>query len=228
MDSEFSREVIHGLINEFASQAVQIIIILIAFFIVKKGGIGLIKRLFSFKIGKLNYVTPESLKQKETIKQLFINVFKYVISLVTIVLIISVFVPVGTLMTSVGAFAIVITFAFQSMLADIVRGFFIIFEEMFLIDDWIKVAGYKGKVLEIGLRTTKLKLFETGEVVLIPNNNITNITVLDIHRLIKEREEAEAKAKEEAEAKAKEEAEAKAREEAEAKEKEKNRILLSV
>ena len=190
MNPEFSREVIQGLINEFAAQVVQIIIILIAFFIVKKGGTSLIKRLFSFKIGKLKYATPESLKQKETIKHLFINVFKYIISIVMIVLIISVFVPVGTLMASVGAFAIVITFAFQNMLADIVRGFFIIFEEMFLIDDWIETAGFKGKVLEIGLRTTKLKLFETNEVVLIPNSNIANITRLDIDRLIKEREAA--------------------------------------
>ena len=199
MNPEFSREVIQGLINEFAAQTVQIIIILIAFFIVKKGGIGLIRRLFSFKIGKLKYATPESLKQKETIKQLCIDVFKYVISLIMIVLIISVFVPVGTLMASVGAFAIVITFAFQNMLADIVRGFFIIFEEMFLIGDWIQTGEFKGKVLEIGLRTTKLKLFETGEVVLIPNNTIATITILDIHRLIRERDEAKAKEEEEKE-----------------------------
>ena len=197
MNLEFSREFIERLITEFATQAIQVVIIVIAFFIIKKIGSTLIRQIFSFKIGKLNHATPESLKQKETIKQLCINVFKYATSLVKVVLIISVFVPIGTLMASVGAFAIVITFAFQSMLADIVRGFFIIFEEMFLIDDWIETAGFKGKVLEIGLRTTKLELFETGEIVLIPNNNIANVTRLDIHRLIKEREEA--KAKEEAE-----------------------------
>jgi len=196
----FSREFIYTLINDFASQIVQIVIILIAFFLVKKVGSGLIRQLFSFKIGRLKHSTPESLKQKETIKQLCINVFKYAINLLKIVLIISVFVPIGTLMASVGAFAIVITFAFQSMLADIVRGFFIIFEEMFLIGDWIETAGFKGKVLEIGLRTTKLKLFETGEIVLIPNSNISNITKLDLHRLIREKEEAEAEAAKEKEA----------------------------
>jgi len=190
-------EFIQNLINDFAGQVIQIVIILISFFIIKKVGASLIRRLFSFKIGKLDNTTPESLKQKETIKQLCINVFKYAVSIVKIVLIISVFVPVGTLMASVGAFALVITFAFQSMLADIVRGFFIIFEEMFMIGDWIEAAGFKGKVLEIGLRTTRMKLFETGEIVLIPNNNIGNITRLDVHRLIREREEEEAKAREE-------------------------------
>jgi len=202
MNLEFSSAAIQELINNFAAQIIQVIIILIAFTIVKKVGIGLLRRLFSFKIGKLKHATPESLKQKETIKQLCINVFKYVINILKVVLIISVFVPIGTLMASVGAFAIVITFAFQSMLGDMVRGFFIIFEEMFLIGDWIETAGFKGKVLEIGLRTTKLKLFETGEIVLIPNNNIANITRLDIDRLIKEREEAKALAAAEAEANA--------------------------
>jgi len=132
--------------------------------------------------------TPESLKQKETIKQLCINVFRYIIGILKIVFIISVFVPIGTLIASVGAVAIVVTFAFQNMLGDIVRGFFIIFEEMFMIGDWVEIAGFRGEVLEIGLRTTKLKLFETGEVVLIPNNNIGNIRRLDFDRLMKERE----------------------------------------
>ena len=198
MNLDFLIEFIEGLIRDFAGRAVQIITILIAFFIIKKIGAALIRRLFSIKIGKLTHTTQESLKQKETIKQMFINVFKYVISIVMVVFIISVFVPVGTLMASVGAFALLITFAFQSMLADIVRGFSIIFEEMFMIGDWIEVTEFKGKVLEIGLRTTKLKLFETGEIVLIPNNNIGNITRLDVHRLIKEREEERAKEREEA------------------------------
>jgi len=92
-------------------------------------------------------------------------------------------------MASVGAFALVITFAFQNMLGDIVRGFFIIFEEMFMIGDWVEVAGFRGQVLEIGLRTTKLKLFETEEIVLIPNNNIGNIKRLDLDRLIEERKQ---------------------------------------
>ena len=195
MNFEFSRTFIQDLVTNFASQIIRVIIILIIFTIIKKIGIGLLNRVFSLKIGKLKRTTPESLKQKETIKQLCINVFKYAINLLKIVLIISVFAPIGTLMASVGAFAIIITFAFQNMLGDIVRGFFIIFEEMFMVGDWIETAGFKGEVLEIGLRTTKLKLFTTDEIVLIPNNNIGNIIRLDIDRLIREREEALAEIK---------------------------------
>ena len=187
---EFSPELIQEIANSFATQILQVVIILLVFTIIKKIGVKLLRRLFSFKIGKLKRTTPDSLKQKETIKQLTINIFTYAVNLLKIVLIISVFVSIRTLMASVGAFALIITFAFQNMLGDIVRGFFIIFEEMFMVGDWIEVAGFKGEVLEIGLRTTKLKLFETDEIVLIPNNNIGNIIRLDIDRLIAEREKA--------------------------------------
>jgi len=187
---EFTGEFVQQLIRDFASQIIQVILILIIFTVVKKIGLSLLRRLFSFKIKRLKRTTPESLKQKETIKQLCINVFRYAIGILKIVFIISIFVPIGTLIASVGAVAIVITFAFQNMLGDIVRGFFIIFEEMFMVGDWIEISGFQGEVLEIGLRTTKLKLFETGEIVLIPNNNIGNIIRLDIDRLTKEREEA--------------------------------------
>jgi small conductance mechanosensitive channel len=190
MRFDITFEQVWDIFNTFTTQIIQVVMIFVVFTILKKVGIKLLTRLFLFKIGKLKRTTPESLKQKETIKQLTINVFKYAINLLKLVLVISVFIPITTLMASVGAFALIITFGFQNMMGDIVRGFFIIFEEMFMVGDWIEVAGFQGEVLEIGLRTTKLRLFRTGEIVLIPNNNIANIIRLDIDRLIKERDAA--------------------------------------
>ena len=174
---ELSREFFEMLIRDFSGRIISLIIIVVILAITKRVGLALIKRLFSLKISRLTRATEQSLQQKETIKHLFINVFKYAINLLGLVLVISVFVPVGTLMASVGAFALIITFAFQNMLADMVRGFFIIFEEMFMIGDLVDIATFQGEVLEIGLRTTKLKK-ANGEIVLIPNNNIGNIVKL--------------------------------------------------
>jgi len=176
------------LLSDFTTQIIHVVIIVVIFSIIRKLGKKLLLKLFSFKMSKLQRATPESLKQKETIKQMSLNIFGYAVTLIKFVFIISVFIPITTLMASVGAVAIVITFAFQNMLSDIVRGFFIIFEEMSMVGEWIEVAGFQGEVLEIGLRTTKLKLFITGEIVLIPNSNIGNIIRLDIDRLIKERD----------------------------------------
>ena len=189
---ETIREFIGEVVSSFATQIIQIIVILIIFTIVKKIGLTVLRRLFSLKIGKLKRTTPESLKQKETTKQLFLNIFSGIINVLKIISIISVFMPFGSLMASLGAFAFVITFSIQNLLGDVVRGFFIIFEEMFMVGDWVKIAGFSGEVIEIGLRTTKLKLFETGEIVLISNNNITTVVRLDIDRLTKETDEASA------------------------------------
>jgi len=177
---------IQGLISQFAGQIFQIILILIGLTILKKVGVGLLRRMFLFKIDRLKRTTPESLKQKETIKHMCLNIFSYAMSLLKAVLIISVFVPIGTFMAGLGAFAIVITFAFQNMLGDMVRGFFIIFEEMFMIGDFVEIAGFQGEVLEIGLRTTKLRQLGNDQIILIPNNNIGNIIRLNIECLTKE------------------------------------------
>ncbi|MCL1989932.1 MAG: mechanosensitive ion channel family protein [Defluviitaleaceae bacterium] len=188
MNLNFLNELLQALMSAFTGQIIRATFILIIFTVLKKVVKSLLKKLFLLKIGKLKRTTPESLKQKETIKQLVLNVSSGIINVLTLILIVSVFIPIGSLMASLGAFAFVITFSIQNILGDIVRGFFIIFEEMFLVGDWVQIAGFKGEVLEIGLRTTKLKLFETDEIVLISNNNITTIVKLDIDLLIKEKE----------------------------------------
>ena len=173
----WSREFIQVFVTQTTFQILHVITIFIFSLIVRKMGIRFLTTIFTLKIAKSSKGNEHAIKQKETIKFLLINIFKYVVNLISLVMIISVFIPIGTLMASVGAFALIITFGFQNMLADMVRGFFIIFEEMFLIGDFVEIATFKGEVIEIGLRTTKLKL-ASGETVLIPNNNIGNIVKL--------------------------------------------------
>ena len=182
---EFSWYFVQNIIMQLSFQIFQVILILVIFTIIKKIGIVLLTRLFEFKIEKLKRTTPQSLKQKETIKQLSINVYKYAFNLIKVILIISVFIPIGTLLASFGALAIILSFAFQKMLGDIVRGFFIIFEELFMVGDWVEISGHRGEilvrgeVLEIGLQTTKLRSFETNETIFIPNNSIIIIKQLN-------------------------------------------------
>jgi len=182
---EFSWYFLQNFLSQFAVQIVHVIIILISLTVVKKIGVNLLQRIFHFKIDKLTRATSQSLKQKETIKQLSINVFKYAFNLLKVILIISVFIPIGTLMASFGALAVIVTFAFQNMLGNMVRGFFIIFEELFMVGDCVEISGHrgevlvKGEVLEMGLQTTKLRTIETDEIVFIPNNSIIIIKQLN-------------------------------------------------
>src|SRR5699024_3469987 len=56
----------------------------------------------------------------------------------------------------------------------------IVFEDQFSVGDYVTVAGVEGTVEEIGLRTTKI-LSWTGELNVVPNGNITQVTNYSVH-----------------------------------------------
>lgn len=82
---------------------------------------------------------------------------------------------VQTLIAGAGIAGLAIGFGAQSLIKDIITGFFIIFEDQFAVGDEIQTGNYRGTVMEIGLRITKLRAW-TGEVHIIPNGQITNVT----------------------------------------------------
>jgi small conductance mechanosensitive channel len=77
---------------------------------------------------------------------------------------ISVTVPVAV----IGSLAVAGAFAIQDILKDLVAGFYILMERPFHIGDEINTASYVGKVEDIQIRATKLRLV-SGEQVTIPN-----------------------------------------------------------
>ena len=86
----------------------------------------------------------------------------------------SVFVSLDKLLVASSALVVVIGFAAKSMLDDITMGFFIIFEDLFSVGDFIEIDGNTGTVTEIGLRSVKIRVL-TGEIVIIPNGNIGKV-----------------------------------------------------
>ena len=83
-----------------------------------------------------------------------------------------------TILAGIGILGLVVGLGAQPLIADIIAGFFIIFEKLFDIGDIIVADGFRGTVKEIGVRTTKL--VDTGGNIKIINNadlkNIVNMT----------------------------------------------------
>ena len=77
-------------------------------------------------------------------------------------------VDVSTIFASVGIVALIIGFGAESLVADLVTGVFILFENQFNVGDIIEINGFRGVVKEIGIRTTSLE--DTGKNVKIINN----------------------------------------------------------
>lgn len=78
-------------------------------------------------------------------------------------------VNVSTIFAGVGIFALIIGFGAESLVADLVTGMFILFENQFNVGDIIEVDGYRGSVDSIGIRTTCIR--DAGDNIKIINNS---------------------------------------------------------
>ncbi|GAB6933784.1 mechanosensitive ion channel family protein [Calditerricola satsumensis] len=79
------------------------------------------------------------------------------------------------ILAGAGVVGLAVGLGAQNLVRDVITGFFIIFEDQFAVGDVIQVGQYKGTVIEIGLRVTKIRSW-TGEVHIIPNGRITEVT----------------------------------------------------
>jgi len=86
-------------------------------------------------------------------------------------------IQLGPLLATAGIGALAIGFGAQSLVKDVISGFFIILENQYRIGDVIEVSGVSGLVESVGLRTTALRDLE-GRVHIIPNGEIKIVSNL--------------------------------------------------
>lgn len=82
----------------------------------------------------------------------------------------------STLLAGAGIAGALISFCAQQTVNDFLSGFFIVFEGLFNIGDWITVNGFRGQVIEIGIRTTKIAI--GGNVQIVNNSELKTITLM--------------------------------------------------
>lgn len=95
--------------------------------------------------------------------------------------------PLSALLTGAGIAGIVIGFATKDILGDLLAGIMLFFDRPFKIGHAINLNDIWGSVLDIGIRSTKVKTFD-GKFVTIPNSVIaksivTNLSVYEDRRL---------------------------------------------
>ena len=122
--------------------------------------------LISLILGALK---PASHRGK-TLMTLLASLTRYVAAIVILCWGLSIFgVDVNTIVASVGVLALIIGFGAESLIADMVTGFFMLFENQYNVGDIVEVNGFRGTVKEIGIRTTSI--IDTGKNVKIVNNS---------------------------------------------------------
>jgi small conductance mechanosensitive channel len=132
--------------------------------------------VFLWLLGKaiafiLKLISVEGKKSK-TIANIISSTIKYGLLLIGAFLVLSAWgVETPTLLASLGILGLAISFGAQNLIEDILAGLFIIFEDQFEINDIIQIDGFRGKVTEIGLRTTKFEDVN-GDIKIINNSDI--------------------------------------------------------
>jgi len=115
-------------------------------------------------------------RREATLVKLLENTLTYVIYFIALMMILGTLnIDVKGLLAGAGIVGLAVGFGAQSLVKDIITGFFIIFEDQFSVGDVVQIGQFQGVVEEIGLRTTKVKSY-TGEVNIIPNGSIMEVT----------------------------------------------------
>lgn len=133
----------------------------------------IIKRILTKVLFKKAKVSSN--KKALTMITVITNIVKYLLIVIDILMILDLNgVDTKSLLTSLGVMGVVVGFALQDLLKDIISGTSILTEEQFRVGDNIKVGDFRGDVIYLGLKTTKIKAY-TGEIKIIANRNITEV-----------------------------------------------------
>ncbi|MCG3087360.1 mechanosensitive ion channel family protein [Sporosarcina cyprini] len=152
--------------------ALKILFIIVLAAIVVRIGKMVIRRVFGIKLkGPLRKDT----RREQTLLRLLENVLSYVVYFSAIIAVLAEFsIDLKGILAGAGVLGLAVGFGAQSLVKDVISGFFIIFEDQFSVGDHVKIGTAEGEVEEIGLRTTKIKSF-TGELTILPNGSIAQV-----------------------------------------------------
>jgi moderate conductance mechanosensitive channel len=181
---DFFTEVYAYLIStEFLANVIaSVLVILIGLFVYRVLTHGVLPRVLRWRRRRaedlLDAEAVARIKRQDTAITLIRNALRYIIFVIVVLFIFSIFVR-NPLPATAGAtlIAAIIGFGAQSFLRDVIAGFSIIFEGQYSVGDFVEVQpqGVSGIVEELGLRMTKVRSL-SGEVSYIPNGAMQGVT----------------------------------------------------
>ncbi len=123
-------------------------------------------------------------RSRETVLLLINNMIKVAIIVIAAFGILQVFgVNTSALVAGATAISLVVGLAFQDILKDLLVGAAIILESQYAIGEVVSINGFKGEVISLNLRSTRLKSM-SGEVRIIANRNISEVTNYSLGNVI--------------------------------------------
>lgn len=110
------------------------------------------------------------------------NIVFYVLVLATIIASLRTFdIDITGILAAAGILGIVIGFAAQTSVSNIISGFFLIADKPFEIGEAIEIDGQGGYVLDISLLSTRIRTFD-NRYLRIPNSAVANARIVNLSR----------------------------------------------
>ena len=123
----------------------------------------------------LRLIGNQSGKKGATVCRLIMNMIKY-LSLASFIGLSLYFLGMDktTLLAALSILSLAVSLGSQSLIADIIAGISIIMEGVFDVGDYVEIGSHTGKVLEIGVRTTRI-LCAGNDIMVIGNKEIQTV-----------------------------------------------------
>src|SRR6185436_8449617 len=130
-----------------------------------------IRRVLQPLAGAMDY--PARAQRARTLGPLLTSTARYLMAfLVGVVVLQEIGIDVRALVVSAGVLGVAIGLGAQSLIRDVIMGFFILLENLIAVGDVIEVGQHTGVVESVGLRVTKIRKF-SGELRIVPNGELT-------------------------------------------------------
>ncbi len=112
------------------------------------------------------------------------KILNFIIFILLVIFILTLWnVRVTSLVASLGIAGFVLGFALRDIFANIFGGIALIADKSFKIGDFIKLeSGEVGEIIDIGLRSTRIKSFDEGNEIIVPNNSLVTSKITNYGR----------------------------------------------
>jgi len=138
----------------------------------------------SLMIVRFKQKNPENYNMNKLLLDLSASIIQLIIWIFIIIFILQeVFqLKVTHLVTSAGILGLAVAFAAKDTIANIFGAFSILSGKIFQVGDWIKVGSTEGTVEQIGIRSIRIRAFNDGRQIDIPNHIIADSQVENFNK----------------------------------------------
>ena len=174
----FMSDIFKHITSWLITSGIKVIGILITLIILSQMSRWIVRWLERFIPEKDPRQAAEAKKRAQTLGNILRHALLIVICFIALMMILGELgIQLGPLLATAGIGALAVGFGAQSLVKDVISGFFIILENQYRIGDVIEVAGVSGLVESVSLRKTVLRDLE-GRVHTVPNGEIKVVSNL--------------------------------------------------